>query len=340
MMELRHPGPASLFCPRGRVIRARRSAALLAVALALLFAACEKESASSAAGPAAAAGLLPPAAPAPPPEQTGGFDGARALAHVETLVRFGPRIPGSEAARRAQKYIRQQLDSFGCAVEEFDFTAQTPLGPLPMKNILARVSGQKQDAVLLLTHYDTRRTPPGFVGANDGGSSTGLMLEMARLLCAQPRRLSVWIAFLDGEEAQVEWTETDSLYGSRELAARLALRGELKRVKAVILADMVGDREIRFLRELNSTDWLVDLVWEVAARLGYRDIFVDATHAIDDDHLPFLRRGLPAVDIIEVGEYEHWHTLGDTLDKLSPRSLAITGHVILESLAALDQRFP
>jgi Zn-dependent M28 family amino/carboxypeptidase len=304
----------------------------------LLSGACNSEGPSSAGGfPATAE--PPPSEPAPSAEKTGGFDGALAFAHVEKLVSFGPRIPGSEAARLAQQYIRQQLESFGCPVEEFAFTAQTPLGPLPMKNILARIPGEKPEAALLLTHYDTRRTPAGFVGANDGGSSTGLMLELARVLCPQRRKLSVWIAFLDGEEAQVEWTETDSLYGSRELAARLALRGELSRVKAVILADMVGDRELRFLRELNSTRWLVDLIWETAARLGYGGIFVDETHAIEDDHIPFLRRGVPAADIVEVGEYKYWHTPGDTLDKLSPRSLAITGHVILESLTALDQRF-
>lgn len=308
--------------------------------LALLAGGCKQSSV-----PASGAAVAAASDQAPPPEQTGGFDGNRALAHVAELVRFGPRIPGTEAARRAQAYIRQQLESYGCTVEEFAFTAQTPLGPVPMKNILARFAGRTPDTVLLLTHYDTKRTPPGFLGANDGGSSTGLMLEMARLLCPQsqpassaPRALSVWIAFLDGEEAQVEWTESDSLYGSRELAARFALRGELARIRAVILADMVGDRELRFLRDLNSTDWLVDLVWDVAERLGYGHIFVNGTHAIEDDHLPFVRRGVPAVDIVEVGEYPYWHTREDTLDKLSARSLAITGHVILESLAVLEQR--
>lgn len=307
--------------------------------LALMAGGCKQPSV-----PASGAAVAEASDQAPPPEQTGGVDGNRALAHVAELVRFGPRIPGTEAAHRAQTYIRQQLEGYGCAVEEFAFTAQTPLGPVPMKNILARIAGRTPNVVLLLTHYDTKRTPPGFLGANDGGSSTGLMLEMARLLCPQQpassvsRALSVWIAFLDGEEAQVEWTESDSLYGSRELAARLALRGELERIRAVILADMVGDRELRFLREQNSTDWLVDLVWDVAARLGYGHIFVNETHAIEDDHLPFVRRGVPAVDIVEVGEYPYWHTREDTLDKLSARSLAITGHVILESLAVLEQR--
>ncbi|MCL6480806.1 MAG: M28 family peptidase [Firmicutes bacterium] len=306
----------------------------MAFVLALLIGACKQPS-SPASGTAAQASAFDAA---PPPEQTGGFDGNRALAHVAELVGFGPRIPGTQAARRAQAYIRQQLEGYGCTVEELEFTAQTPLGPVPMKNILVRVAGRTPAAILLLTHYDTKRTPPGFLGANDGGSSTGLLLEMARLLCPTPRALSVWIAFLDGEEAQVEWSEADSLYGSRELAARLALRGELKQIRAVILADMVGDRRLRFLRDLNSTDWLVDLVWDVAERLGYGHIFVHDTQAVEDDHLPFVRRGVPAVDIVEVGEYPYWHTREDTLDKLSARSLAITGHVILESLAVLEQR--
>ncbi len=328
----------SLCQPRG-TIRWPQGVVWLTFAL-LLAGACKQQPV-----PASGAAALAASDTAPPPEQTGGFDGNRALAHVAELVGFGPRIPGTEAARRAQAYIRQQLEGYGCPVEEFNFTAQTPLGPVPMKNILVRVAGRTPEAILLLTHFDTKRTPPGFLGANDGGSSTGLMLEMARLLCpasrpasAAPRALSVWIAFLDGEEAQVEWSEADSLYGSRELAARLALRSELKQIRAVILADMVGDRELRFLRDLNSTDWLVDLVWDVAARLGYGHIFVHDTQAVEDDHLPFVRRGIPAVDIVEVGEYPYWHTREDTLDKLSARSLAITGHVILESLAVLEQR--
>ncbi len=287
----------------------------------------------------------PPAAAAretaPPPEQTGGFDGRKAYAQLERIVGFGPRPPGSEAIHREQEYIRAQLETFGCSVETDDFHAATPMGVVAMENILAKASGQGAGIILLLTHYDTLRLP-GFVGADDGGSSTALMLEMARLVCAPASRrknsLPVWIAFLDGEEAFAHWSDTDGTYGSRELAARLALSGELKHVRAVILADMIGDRDLGIRRESNSTPWLTDLVWKTAKRLGYGKYFPDASTAIEDDHIPFLRRGVPAVDLIDL-DYAYWHTPEDTLDKVSRKSIAVVGHVILETLKELAKRF-
>ena len=279
---------------------------------------------------------------APPAAQTGGFDGAQAYEYVAKQVAFGPRPPATDAIHRTQDYIRTQLKSFGCAVDEDDFHSQTPIGQVEMRNIIAKIPGEGQGIILLLTHYDTARID-NFVGANDGGSSTGLMLEMARLLCGgKPQANAVWIAFLDGEEAQVSWSDTDSVYGSRELAARLAVSGDLKRVRAAILADMIGQDNLRIPRESASTKWLTDLVWDTAARLGYQDIFVSTQSNIDDDHIPFLHRGVSAVDIIEYEGYVnlgYWNTPEDTLDKVSPRSLAITGHVILASIGELQQKF-
>ena len=274
---------------------------------------------------------------APPPEVFGGFDGQRAYAHVAQLVAIGPRPPGSEGMRRAQEYIRGQLRSFGCrVVEEDDFRASTPVGSVPMKNFLVKVPGAGAHVVLLATHYDTKRLE-NFVGANDGGSSTGLMLELARRLCARKNALTVWIAFFDGEEAFVKWSETDGTYGSRQMAAKLALSGELPRIKAMLLADLIGDRNLRVKREWHSTRWLTDLVWATAARLGYQSVFLSEEFSTEDDHLPFLRRNVPAVDIIDLN-IQYWHTAGDTLDKISPRSLAIVGHVIFESLAELEKK--
>ena len=205
---------------------------------------------------------------APPAAQTGGFDGAQAYDYMAKLVSFGPRPPASDAIHRTQDYIRTQLKSFGCAVDEDDFHSQTPIGSVAMKNIIAKIPGKGPGIILLLTHYDTARLDD-FVGADDGGSSTGLMLEMARLLCAEKKQPNaVWIAFLDGEEAQVKWSDTDSVYGSRELAARLAVSGDLKRVRAVILADMIGQTDLRIPRESDSTKWLTDLVWNTAAGLA------------------------------------------------------------------------
>jgi Peptidase family M28 len=326
-------------------------------AVAILPVACGHESAPSnaaAAPPASAASLASvpptpisptsPADAAPPAAQTGGFDGAAAYDFTAKLVAFGPRPPASDAIHRTQDYIIGQLKSFGCALDTDDFNAETPIGTLAMKNIIAKVPGTGQGIVVLLTHYDTLRLD-NFVGADDAGSSSGLMLEMAKLLCSGPKRkYGVWIVFLDGEEAQVvvngqaQWTNTDSVYGSRELAARMALSGELKSVRAVILADMVGQKDLQILRESDSTKWLTNLVWSTAARLGYSSVFVASATSISDDHQPFLSRGVPAVDIIDFEGYQaYWHTPQDTMDKLSPKSLAIVGHVILESVAELQR---
>lgn len=308
----------------------------MALLVALVAPGCRAEPGSQPAAPVAADAPQSKTPAAPAPETTGGFDGARAFAHVKQLVEINPRVPDTEGIRRAQAYIRAQLESFGCAVEEDKFSASTPVGPKAMKNIVAKVPGASPSIVLFLTHYDTKDIP-GFVGANDSGSSTGVMLELARLLCGKKNSLTVWIAFLDGEESFGEWSETDSLYGSRQLAARMALSGDLKRTKAAILADMVGYREPRFRREANSTEWLKDLIWSTAARLGYQDIFIDETTAAEDDHIPFIRRDVPAVDIIQLDDYPYWHTPEDTLDKVSPRTLAIVGHVLLEVLSQLQK---
>jgi glutaminyl-peptide cyclotransferase len=292
---------------------------------------------------------------APPASQTGGFDGRKAYDFTAKLVGFGPRPPASDAIHHTQDYIIGELNGFGCSVDKDDFNASTPIGDLAMKNIIAKVPGSGPGIILLLTHYDTLRLD-NFVGAEDGGSSTGLMLEMARLLCASKQRQpnSVWIGFLDGEEAQVvvngvaQWSDADSVYGSRELAARLAVSGELKRIRAVILADMIGQKGLQIPREppSDSTKWLTDLVWNTAARLGYSNVFVSREFDLNgDDHEPFLKRGVAALDVIDYDGYNspnpnYWHTTQDTMDKISPKSLAIVGHVILESVSELQRKFP
>ncbi len=273
-----------------------------------------------------------------PPEKTGGFDSKRTFAHVAKQVAFGPRPSGSPALAQTQDYIISELKSYGCAVETDKFSADTPAGRLPMKNILVKIPGQKSGVILLGTHYDTKRLE-NFVGADDGGSSTGVMLELARLLCAQRGRYAVWIAFFDGEEAVKDWSDTDSRYGSRQMAAKLAISGDLPKVKAFLLADIVGSHPLRIKRDSYSTKALTDLVWNTAARLGYQDIFVDEDSASEDDHQSFLKRGVPAVDVItDFSATGYWHTPHDTLDKVSAKSLAIVGHVFLESVKQLQSR--
>jgi glutaminyl-peptide cyclotransferase len=286
----------------------------------------------------AAAGPTPqlPDADTPPPEKVDGFDGKRAFEDVSRQVDFGARPPGSTAIAQAQDYIVAQLSAAGCSTETDPFNAQTPAGIVPMKNILVKVPGDREGILMLATHYDTKKLDL-FVGADDGASSTAVILELARQLCAQPQHHPIWIAFFDGEEAVGEWSDTDSRYGSREMAAKLSISGDLKKIQAFLLADIVGSRTLRFKRELNSTKALTDQVWSTAARLGYSGVFVNEGMAIEDDHLSFLKRGVPCVDVIDL-EIPYWHTPQDTLDKISSKSLAVTGHVFLETIKQLQAK--
>ncbi len=309
--------------------------------------------ASSVSGPtvnvsAATPAVSPPAAL--PPSATGGFDGTQAFEHVRKLVEIGPRPPGSDGIHRAQGYIISQLQSFGCPVEEHDFHGSTPLGDIAMKNIIAKIPGMGSGIVLYATHYDTVRLP-NFVGADDGGSGTGTMLELARIFCARKTKstLNTWIVFFDGEEAQenwpdknsIQWKNTNSTFGSREMAASMALSGDLKHLKAMILADMIGSSDLKIKRDTGSTPWLTDLIWATAARLGYGNVFVNETTTVGgDDHFSFIRRGVPGCDIIDFDiASTYWHTPDDTLDKVDLRSLAIVGHVFIETLPALEKKF-
>jgi peptidase M28-like protein len=290
--------------------------------------------------PISAAASAPPqtADEAPPPEKTGGFDGKRAFAQVVKQVSFGPRPSGSQAIVHLQDYVQSELKSYGCSVETDSFGADTPVGRLPMKNILVKIPGEKPGVILLGTHYDTKILD-NFVGADDGGSSTGVMLELARLLCPQHGKYAVWIAFFDGEEAVKVWSDSDSRYGSRQMSAKLAASGDLKKIRAFLLADIVGGRTARFLREDHSTPTLVDLIWNTSANLGYSAIFPNESTSAQDDHDSFLKRGLPSVDVI--GDFlnnGYWHTPQDALDKISPKTLAIVGHVFLESVKQLQAK--
>jgi Zn-dependent M28 family amino/carboxypeptidase len=294
----------------------------------------------------AVAGTPPIAAgqEAPPAEKTGGFDGKRAYHQVAKQVSYGPRPAGSPALAKLQNYLEAELKSYGCNVETDSFSADTPAGRLPMRNILVKIPGEKPGIILLGTHYDTKRLD-NFVGADDAGSSTGVMLEIARVLCAQkqPGKYAAWIAFFDGEEAvNVQWKDPDNRYGSRQLAARLAASGDLPKIKAFILADLVGGKNPHFLRDDESTKWLKDFVWSVAGKLGYGEIFGSSLTSFGgDDHYSFTARKVPSVDIMDLdtkNDVPYWHTPQDTMDKISPKTLAIVGHVILETVEELQKK--
>ncbi len=309
-----------------------------AVGTAVLFvAACGHQASLAVEDPRAASPALASAISAPAAETTGGFDGARAYKHVEQLVAIGPHPAGSDGIRRAQAYIIGQLKSFGCPVEEQDFHASTPIGDVAMKNILVKIPSANPNLILYASHYDTKRIDQ-FVGADDGGSSTGVLLELGRILCARKNAQTIWLAFLDGEEAfNFQWADPDNTYGSRELAASLALSGTLRHVKAMILVDMVGPANPVYKRETNSTPWLTEVLWSTAARLGYGNVFINESITVADDHVAFLNRDVPAADIIDL-QVPYWHTTSDTLDKIDPRTLAITGHVLIASLPELEKK--
>lgn len=267
------------------------------------------------------------------------FSGDSAFAFTKRAVEFGPRPSGSAAIQQLQAYILEQLKSCKCQVAEDNFTARTPKGEVAMKNIIAKFPGRPNARPIAVTgHYDTKPFPGRkFVGASDGASSTGLLLELARALTAEPRTGDVYLVFFDGEEATGDWSDTDKLYGSRHLALKWRDDGTLAKLKGVINVDMIGDKQLNIKQEQNSTPSLVQLIWTVAADLGYRAAFVPDTIDIDDDHMPFLQLGAPAVDLIDF-DYAPWHEDSDTLDKLSPQSLHIVGRVVHEAVRRLEKQ--
>ncbi len=205
-----------------------------------------------------------------------------------------------------------------------------------MTNIVVRLPGKGPGKIVVGGHYDTKRVGFRFVGANDGGSSTGFLLELLRVLKNRPRKLAIEVVFFDGEESIVAWEGSDHTYGSREYVQAAKRNGSLKDIRAMVLVDMIGDKALDISREQSSTRWLTDIVWSSAKRLGHHKVFLGETIPIEDDHMPFLAAGVPSVDIIDL-DYPAWHTAEDTLDKLSPKSLQIVGDVLLDALPKIEQ---
>jgi glutaminyl-peptide cyclotransferase len=270
------------------------------------------------------------------------FNSTRAMQYVREVVAFGPRPIGSANHKKVENYIHSHLK--GDLVEDDAFTATTPDGKFGVRNIVAKFPGTRDGIIVIAGHYDTnyplRNT--GYVGANDGGSSTALLLELGNQLRGKNREgYSVWLLWTDGEEAVKNWTPTDSLYGTRHLAEKWQNDGTLKKIKAFLLTDMIGDADLNIDRETNSTAWLEDLVLQAATSLGYQSHFFARTISEEDDHIPFAHLGVPSADLIDF-DYGYgnvfWHTPQDTIDKLSPKSMDIVGSVILETVRLLDER--
>jgi Zn-dependent M28 family amino/carboxypeptidase len=267
------------------------------------------------------------------------FDSGRAYEHLRRQVAFGPRPAGSAALAQTRQYIIAELKSIGIASREDAFDGLTPVGPIRMVNIIATLPGRRTDRIALATHYDTKREQRfRFVGASDGASSTAAVLELARVLKTRQNDYTIELIFFDGEEAVVEWSRNnDNTYGSRHYVATAQKAGTLKGLRALVLLDMIGDKDLVIRRDAVSTGWLVDIVWNAAARIGHGSVFSNEETSIDDDHVPFLKAGVPAVDIIDL-DYPAWHTAADTLDNVSPRSLQIVGDVVLAALPDIEQR--
>jgi glutaminyl-peptide cyclotransferase len=275
------------------------------------------------------------------------FNGAKALEYAREFVAIGPRWPTSQGHLNAEAFLRNQFQHD--QLEEDTFTSDTPIGPVAMRNFIARFPGKKDGAIVLATHYETNyplRTID-FVGANDGASTTGLLLTIAGQLRAEIARnkhldgYSVWLVFFDGEEAFQTWSASDSTYGSRHLAAKWGRDGTLGKIKAFMLADMIGDKDLNIQRETRSTGWLVELVRQAAHKYGYDRYFFQTEEAVDDDHLPFVQRGVPSIDVIDLDygpNNSYHHTAQDTMDKISARSLTIDGDVFLETIRLIDLR--
>jgi glutaminyl-peptide cyclotransferase len=268
------------------------------------------------------------------------FSGTAALEFTRKAVAYGPRPSGSEAIGKLQAYIHAELKPLRCEVTEDAFRASTPLGPITMKNIIARFPGTTGRIVAITGHYDTKSIPGTyFLGANDGGSSTGFLLELARVVNRMPHKNDIYLVWLDGEEAIAKWSDTDGTYGSRHLAAKWSSDGTLGRLKALINVDMIGDRDLDILQDANSTEWLRSLIWDAAARLGDSKHFLTGPAAILDDHMPFIQAGASAVDLIDFDygpDNGWWHNDKDTMDKLSAASLQVVGDVIVESIRKLE----
>jgi len=275
----------------------------------------------------------------PVPAQAPRFDGPRAFEDLKRLVEIGPRPAGSPGIETTRDYLRKELSAAGLKVEEQAFDARTPLGTVRMVNLRATLPGQVQDRgrIIIGGHYDTKLVKEfRFVGASDAGSSAAFLLEIARALRGRSNPLPIELLFLDGEEAVVEWTGQDHTYGSRYYVEQLKKTGTVKDVRAFILVDMIGDKDLGIRREQNSTAWLKDAIWGAARRLGRKE-FLDEETPIEDDHLEFLAAGIPSVDIIDLDD-PAWHTADDTLENVSARSLQVVGDVLLAALPLIEAR--
>lgn len=308
------------------VIRARRTATAVGLT-GLLIAAC-----------AARAEQADPAPTVAPLADAREFDAERAWGHLEALVAIGPRPPAGPGAARVRDYLDTHFAAAGAEVHHHVFTAQAPQGEVEMRNVWAEVRGTSDRVLLISAHRDTKVLPgvPEFIGANDSASGLAVLLALADAVGAgSPPPNTVWFVAFDGEESYGPWSDRDGVYGSRAFVEHLRKTGTLARVDAVLNLDMVGDEHLRLVRETQSTPWLMDRVWDTATRIGLGHHLGRTRLAITDDHVPFLRAGIPAANVIDLRygprstDNRWWHTRHDTLAHCRPASLRAVGSLVL-----------
>ncbi len=266
------------------------------------------------------------------------FDSSRAWEHLRQMVAIGPRPAGSPAIEQTRKYIKDQLAAIGLKASEQAWDDETPLGKVHMVNLIVTIPGASRNRLAITGHYDTKLFRDiRFVGASDGASSAAFLIEFARVLKARHNPLTIDLVFLDGEEAVIDWRGNDHTYGSRHYVAAAERDGSIKSLKAMILVDMIGDKDLGMRRDSYSTAWLSEIIWRQAAKMKLGNYFLPALTTVEDDHLPFLSAGVPSVDIIDL-DYDAWHTQRDNLDAVSARSLQVVGDVVLASLPEIEAR--
>lgn len=300
------------------------------------------------------------------------FDGAAAYQECSAFVNLGPKPAGSPMAERAAVYLRDRLTAIGVDARIDSFADAVPGGTGIFHNVIGRIPGDTNHVIIMAAHFDTKTgISADFVGANDSGSGVGVVLGLMKALAGQSihssnavgvslvdtggrrqatplreercaSRPEIWAVFFDGEECRKEYGTLDGLHGSRHLARQLVANGEERRVKAFILLDMVGDRDLTVTIPRNGSAALMSAVFDAARVEGARERFFLWPGGILDDHQPFLDAGIPAVNIIDFrygsspGGNEYWHTPADTLDKLDVSSLEVVGRVVLRVIAGIE----
>ncbi|HWE48580.1 MAG TPA: M28 family peptidase [Bryobacteraceae bacterium] len=281
-----------------------------------------------------------------------GYNAQQAYAYTAKIVGFGERWPGSPGHKKTEELIRQVLQKDGAQIDTDDFTAKSPKGPIAVHNIIGKFNvsaDPKQKIFILAGHYDTL-FKTGFLGANDGGSSTAILLAFADALAKQKTRMQIWLVWTDFEEAVNSFFDANDggLYGSKHLAAKLKANGTVPRVKGFFLLDMIGDKDLSVTRETNSARWLQDYIAMAAKQLGYSQYFFQSEGSIIDDQQSFIDVGIPSVDVVDamfgrmgpkfdnMGEFHHANT--DTMDKVSPHSFEVVGKTILRTVELIDNQ--